>query len=90
MFRGYDPAVARWLSEDPASHEGGLNLYGYVANNPIRLIDLYGLAPWDFVLCWWYYPKCSKSAKKCQAEMRQCDMVDVMTGNGCAYWGRAS
>jgi RHS repeat-associated protein len=87
MFRGYDLGPARWLSEDPASHVGGLNLYGYVGNNPIRKVDPYGLAPWDFVLCWWYYPKCEKSAKKCEMEMRQCDMVEVMIENQCASWG---
>jgi len=40
----YDPTVGRWLSRDPIGEEGGINLYGYVFNNPIRLIDPLGLA----------------------------------------------
>jgi RHS repeat-associated protein len=87
MFRGYDPALARWLSEDPASHIGGLNLYGYVVNNPIRRIDRYGLAPWDFVLCWWYYGDCDKSAKKCAEELRKRDLLEVLEENQCTSWG---
>jgi RHS repeat-associated protein len=87
MFRGYDPALARWLSEDPASHVGGLNLYGYVANNPIRKVDPFGLAPWDHVLCWWYYGDCEKSAKKCAAELRKRDLLEVLEENQCTSWG---
>lgn len=32
-----------WLSQDPIGESGGVNLYGYVANNPIDLVDPYGL-----------------------------------------------
>lgn len=40
---GYDPTIGRWLSRDPIAETGGLNLYGYVDNQPIRLIDPLGL-----------------------------------------------
>ena len=39
----YDPELGRWLSRDPIGEDGGLNLYGYVANDPIGLIDPDGL-----------------------------------------------
>jgi uncharacterized protein RhaS with RHS repeats len=39
----YDPTVGRWLSRDPIGEEGGTNLYGYIFNNPIGLIDPLGL-----------------------------------------------
>jgi RHS repeat-associated protein len=41
--RYYVPWLARWTSSDPAGTVDGPNLYSYVANNPIRLIDLFGL-----------------------------------------------
>ena len=50
MFRGYDSAFARWLSEDPAGASDGLNLYRYVSNGPINRLDRFGLAGqkcWD-------------------------------------------
>jgi RHS repeat-associated protein len=44
-YRAYDPALGRWISEDPIQERGGVNLYGYVKNNPLELIDLDGLRP---------------------------------------------
>jgi RHS repeat-associated protein len=41
--RYYDPTLARFTSEDPAGFAGGMNLYGYVGNNPLRYADPFGL-----------------------------------------------
>jgi RHS repeat-associated protein len=38
-FRGYDPNLGRWLNQDPLGVQGGLNLYGYVGNDPINFVD---------------------------------------------------
>lgn len=38
-FRYYSPELGRWLSRDPIGESGGINLYGYVHNNPINMID---------------------------------------------------
>ena len=38
--RDYDPATGRWTSKDPIRFAGGdTNLYGYVIQDPINLID---------------------------------------------------
>jgi RHS repeat-associated protein len=47
-FRAYDPSLQRWLNQDPIGELGGLNLYGYVGNNPISRIDPLGL--WEIQL----------------------------------------
>ncbi len=46
LNRAYDAYSGRWLSRDPAGEAGGINLYGYVEQNPVNLIDSYGL--WEF------------------------------------------
>jgi len=44
-YRGYDPNTGRWLSRDPIGLRGGLNLYGYVDNDPTNQIDPDGRCP---------------------------------------------
>jgi uncharacterized protein RhaS with RHS repeats len=35
--------AAKWLSRDPLGERGGINLYGYVRNNPVVWFDPFGL-----------------------------------------------
>ena len=42
-FRYYDPQVGRWLTPDPASYGGGMNLYAYCQGNPTNALDPLGL-----------------------------------------------
>ncbi|WP_223855223.1 RHS repeat-associated core domain-containing protein [Ralstonia solanacearum] len=44
LFRAYDPGTGRWVSRDPIGEQGGFNLYGYVAGNPLTYVDPFGLA----------------------------------------------
>jgi len=45
--RYYDPSTGRYLTPDPIGLDGGINLYSYSHNNPVNLIDLFGLKPGD-------------------------------------------
>jgi RHS repeat-associated protein len=42
-FRYYDPKTGRYLTADPIGQIGGINLYIYVLNNPVNLVDIFGL-----------------------------------------------
>jgi RHS repeat-associated protein len=44
--RPYSPSTGRFLSCDPIAELGGLNLYGFVQNNPVQGIDPLGLYNW--------------------------------------------
>jgi RHS repeat-associated protein len=39
LYRAYDSSIGRWLSRDPIGEKGGMNLYGYVGNDPISYVD---------------------------------------------------
>jgi RHS repeat-associated protein len=42
-YRGYNAGTGRWTSRDPIAERGGLNLYGYVGDDPINWVDPLGL-----------------------------------------------
>jgi len=41
-YRYYDPVTGRWPSRDPIEEEGGINMYGFVLNDPLRNVDVLG------------------------------------------------
>ncbi len=43
LYRAYSPALARFLTRDPIAEQGGVNLYCFVANNPVTNWDALGL-----------------------------------------------
>ncbi|PID74620.1 MAG: hypothetical protein CSB28_02280, partial [Desulfobacterales bacterium] len=42
-YRYYNPEQGRFLRKDPVGINGGINLYRFVKNNPLSLIDVHGL-----------------------------------------------
>ena len=49
-YRHYDAQTGRWTAKDPIRFEGGdTNLYGYVLQDPINLIDPYGKSAWSVI-----------------------------------------
>jgi RHS repeat-associated protein len=42
-FRYYDPTTGRYITPDPIGLEGGINLFVYVASNPMNWIDPWGI-----------------------------------------------
>jgi len=51
-FREYDSFTGKWTAKDPIGFKGGdSNLYGYVLNDPVNLVDPWGLEwykPWTW------------------------------------------
>ncbi|MBF0246219.1 MAG: RHS repeat-associated core domain-containing protein, partial [Planctomycetes bacterium] len=55
-YRYYSAEMGRWLNRDPIEGEGGLNLYGFVGNDPIGQIDVLGFYRLSFPgLIWYFY-----------------------------------
>ena len=42
----YDPGTQRWLNRDPVGEADGPNLYAFVHNNPVSMVDPDGLTGW--------------------------------------------
>ena len=43
-FRFYSSTLGRWLNRDPIGEAGGINLYGFVVNDPLNRFDPFGLS----------------------------------------------
>ena len=39
-----DPLTGRWPSRDPIGERGGVNLYGFVGNDGVDYVDIFGLS----------------------------------------------
>ncbi|WP_299461290.1 SpvB/TcaC N-terminal domain-containing protein [uncultured Microscilla sp.] len=47
-MRYYCTWLGRWLCPDPAGTVDGLNLYAFVSGNPVTLVDVGGMMPFNF------------------------------------------
>jgi RHS repeat-associated protein len=46
-YRYYNASTGRFLNQDPIGEQGGLNLYGFCGNNPVKNNDFLGLEKMD-------------------------------------------
>jgi RHS repeat-associated protein len=69
-YRAYDPVTGRWLSRDPIGERGGINLYGYVLQDPVNGIDPLGL--------WGYGPHAHGPLDNTTTNFMNC--MDACTG----------
>jgi RHS repeat-associated protein len=75
--RYYDPAMGRYITQDPIGLHGGVNLYGYTSN-PMQIIDPLGLAA---DINW--FPKNDPLHQSAQNVIPSADNI-VMGGHGNA------
>jgi len=47
-YRHYNPADGRWVRWDSLGERGGVNVYGFVGNNPSRLVDVLGRYRYEY------------------------------------------
>src|SRR5262249_25404396 len=50
LMRDYDPSIGRYVQADPLGFGGGLNIYGYASQNPLRHADRTGLCLEDLCI----------------------------------------
>jgi len=43
-YRWYDAEMGRWVNRDPIEESGGVNLYGFVGNDGVGMVDVLGLS----------------------------------------------
>jgi RHS repeat-associated protein len=68
-YRYYDPQTGRWPSRDPIKESGGINIYGYVDNDSINLVDILGM---------WF----ANGAKNAGAKLLNAEGTAYLDGNG--------
>ncbi len=69
-YRYYDPTTGRWPSRDPIGEKGGLNLYEFVGNNGLNLIDILGMQGFGCEPCADQCPPCGPVGEKKDCEDR--------------------
>ena len=78
--RWYDPQLGRWLSADPIGFAGGLNLYGYVGQNPIMRTDPSGLiGPFIVLVEAWELAQIAEAGGGLVAAAETIETVGVVT-----------
>jgi RHS repeat-associated protein len=72
-WRFYNAVIGRYLQADPLGQRGGLNLFNYAHNNPLRFIDPNGL--YGTSSCTYYEQACQTngSTYECKIVQKACN-----------------
>jgi RHS repeat-associated protein len=101
-YRYYSPELGRWVKRDPIEERGGINLYGFVGNDGVNGIDLFGLSKHNFQQgLKWLKDICEKIDKKikklnkndCQCPIDVCkkqaeDIISDLTNQWVNNFGK--
>jgi RHS repeat-associated protein len=49
-YRYYSPELGRWVNRDPIGERGGFNLYVFVLNNSLAIVDPFGLKSSTYIV----------------------------------------
>lgn len=73
--RYYSGTVGRFISEDPIGVRDDINLYRYVKDRPVNVVDPSGLAGTSPVECTYYTMRCRQSGGSyyCETAQKWCD-----------------
>jgi hypothetical protein len=81
----YSPNLGRWIKRDPIEEEGGMNLYGFVENEPLGGVDPVGL---------WKIERANESKAKAVSEegdkLADLDELTLLNGEERYQWITAS
>jgi RHS repeat-associated protein len=78
--RYLSPALARFISQDPAGFSGGMNLYEYTGNDPVNDIDPIGQA-WSGVNCEDAIEDLGKAIYNLRRDVEQCHRLGCTPGH---------
>ena len=81
-YREYDPQIGKWTAKDPIDFSGGdSNLYGYVLEDPVNLVDPeglnaigWGLACYAAYESWKAYDELAKKSQSYRPDHNQSDL----------------
>lgn len=83
-YRHYSAKLGRWPSRDPIGEAGGINLYGFVGNDPVNRVDPHGLQDTCFTRM---LDRLHRTPAGCAEAKRICEHTGATLLNGAAAVG---
>ena len=92
--RYYDPVDGRFINRDPIGYAGGINLYGYVTNDPINFVDPSGYWAEEYEGFEWVKGREGFKVLTCPSFLSKVfclayaqDIMNMRSKNGLTYCG---
>jgi RHS repeat-associated protein len=85
LYRFYKPSLQRWVNRDPIGEAGAANLYAFVGNAPMVVLDIDGLDWWP-PSKWPFWPK-PKPPTPAPAPPSGPQTIWIPGINSCWTWG---